>query len=47
MLFAMPDKEDTHFYRNAQGDEVVYVRRARARSRRSSATSPSFKATTW
>jgi homogentisate 1,2-dioxygenase len=25
MLFAMPDREDAHFYRNAQGDEVVYV----------------------
>jgi homogentisate 1,2-dioxygenase len=25
MLFAQPDREDAHFYRNAQGDEVVYV----------------------
>ena len=25
MLFAQPDREDRHFYRNAQGDEVVYV----------------------
>jgi homogentisate 1,2-dioxygenase len=25
MLFAVPDREDAHFYRNAQGDEVVYV----------------------
>ena len=25
MLFVQPDVEDAHFYRNAQGDEVVYV----------------------
>ena len=25
MLYAQPDKQDEHFYRNAQGDEVVYV----------------------
>jgi homogentisate 1,2-dioxygenase len=25
MLFALPDREDEHFYRNAQGDEIVYV----------------------
>jgi homogentisate 1,2-dioxygenase len=25
MLFARPDKADTHFYKNAQADEVVYV----------------------
>jgi homogentisate 1,2-dioxygenase len=25
MLYSAPDKQDTHFYRNAQGDEVVYV----------------------
>ena len=25
MQFAAPDKQDEHFYRNAQGDEVVYV----------------------
>jgi homogentisate 1,2-dioxygenase len=25
MLYVAPDKEDEHFYRNAQGDEVVYV----------------------
>jgi len=25
MLFAQPDREDEHFYRNAQGDEIVYV----------------------
>jgi homogentisate 1,2-dioxygenase len=25
MLYAQPDREDEHFYRNAQGDEVVYV----------------------
>lgn len=25
MLFAQPDREDGHFYRNAQGDEVIYV----------------------
>ena len=25
MLVAIPDREDAHFYRNAQGDEVVYV----------------------
>ena len=25
LLFARPDKEDAHFYRNAQADEVVYV----------------------
>ncbi len=25
LLAARPDREDTHFYRNAQGDEVVYV----------------------
>ena len=25
MLFVQPDREDAHFYRNAQGDEVVYV----------------------
>jgi homogentisate 1,2-dioxygenase len=25
MLFSQPDREDAHFYRNAQGDEVVYV----------------------
>jgi homogentisate 1,2-dioxygenase len=25
MLFAIPDQEDAHFYRNAQADEVVYV----------------------
>jgi homogentisate 1,2-dioxygenase len=25
MLYSQPDKEDEHFYRNAQGDEVVYV----------------------
>ena len=25
MLFAIPDTEDAHFYRNAQADEVVYV----------------------
>jgi homogentisate 1,2-dioxygenase len=25
MLFSEPDREDSHFYRNAQGDEVVYV----------------------
>jgi homogentisate 1,2-dioxygenase len=25
MLYSQPDKQDEHFYRNAQGDEVVYV----------------------
>src|SRR5882672_8019381 len=25
MLYVEPDKEDEHFYRNAQADEVVYV----------------------
>ncbi len=25
MLFVAPDKQDEHFYRNAQGDEVVFV----------------------
>jgi homogentisate 1,2-dioxygenase len=25
MLYAQPDQQDEHFYRNAQGDEVVYV----------------------
>ncbi len=25
MLYVAPDKQDEHFYRNAQGDEVVYV----------------------
>jgi homogentisate 1,2-dioxygenase len=25
MLYSQPDKQDAHFYRNAQGDEVVYV----------------------
>lgn len=25
MLYAQPDRQDEHFYRNAQGDEVVYV----------------------
>ena len=25
MLFAQPDREDEFFYRNAQGDEIVYV----------------------
>ena len=25
MLYAQPDTQDEHFYRNAQGDEVVYV----------------------
>jgi homogentisate 1,2-dioxygenase len=25
MLYAEPDEQDAHFYRNAQGDEVVYV----------------------
>jgi homogentisate 1,2-dioxygenase len=25
MLFSAPDKQDEHFYRNAQADEVVYV----------------------
>jgi homogentisate 1,2-dioxygenase len=25
MLYSAPDKQDEHFYRNAQGDEVVYV----------------------
>ncbi len=25
MLYSEPDKQDEHFYRNAQGDEVVYV----------------------
>src|ERR1700704_1031086 len=25
MLFSQPEREDEHFYRNAQGDEVVYV----------------------
>jgi homogentisate 1,2-dioxygenase len=25
MLFAQPDRQDEHFYRNAQGDEIVYV----------------------
>ncbi|MEO7104403.1 MAG: homogentisate 1,2-dioxygenase [Gemmatimonadaceae bacterium] len=25
MLYVEPDKEDTHFYRNGQGDELVYV----------------------
>ena len=25
MLYVAPDQEDAHFYRNAQGDEVVYV----------------------
>lgn len=25
MLYVAPDENDTHFYRNAQGDEVVYV----------------------
>ena len=25
MLYVAPDREDEHFYRNAQGDEVVYV----------------------
>ena len=25
MLYAQPDRQDDHFYRNAQGDEVVYV----------------------
>jgi homogentisate 1,2-dioxygenase len=25
MLFARPDREDPHWYRNAQGDEIVYV----------------------
>ena len=25
MLYAVPGTEDQHFYRNAQGDEVVYV----------------------
>jgi len=25
MLFAQPDREDDFFYRNAQGDEIVYV----------------------
>ena len=25
MLYAQPDKQDEHFYRNAQGDEVIYV----------------------
>ena len=25
MLYCAPDKQDEHFYRNAQGDEVVYV----------------------
>ena len=25
MLWVAPDREDAHFYRNAQGDEVIYV----------------------
>src|SRR5690606_17305049 len=25
MLYVAPDEQDAHFYRNAQGDEVVYV----------------------
>ena len=25
MLFAQPDREDDFFYRNAQGDELVFV----------------------
>ena len=25
MLYVEPDEQDAHFYRNAQGDEVVYV----------------------
>jgi homogentisate 1,2-dioxygenase len=25
MLYVEPDKQDEHFYRNAQADEVVYV----------------------
>jgi homogentisate 1,2-dioxygenase len=25
MLYSKPDKQDEHFYRNAQGDEIVYV----------------------
>lgn len=29
MLYVEPDEEDAHFYRNAQGDEVVYIAKGR------------------
>lgn len=29
MLYVEPDEEDVHFYRNAQGDEVVYIAKGR------------------
>ena len=29
MLYVEPDEQDAHFYRNAQGDEVVYVAKGR------------------
>ena len=31
MLYVEPDREDTHFYRNAQADELVYVAKGKGR----------------
>ncbi len=33
MLYVEPDKEDEHFYRNAQADELVYVEQGKWRAR--------------
>ena len=46
MSYVEPDKQDEHFYRNAQADELVYVAKGRGRSRRCSATCRSGRATT-
>ena len=35
MLYVEPDEQDPHFYRNAQGDELVYVESGRAKVIRS------------
>jgi homogentisate 1,2-dioxygenase len=47
MLHAAPDREDEHFYRNAEADEVVYVAKGAACSSRSSASCRTARATTW
>ena len=41
-----PDVAHDYFYRNGEGDEVVFVHAARASSRRPSARSPTARTTT-